>query len=353
MTKPINCRLKGVSPFNPVGNNLCVFHINTAIFVFFYGIIHPITYKLSAQISSIQHLVFSIQYERKCNMPEYAVALGTFDGLHLGHKAVLNSVLKKGVTPLVLTFNLPPKFNSKNNLLMTPEDKIKAISRLGIKTEIMDFEKVKDISADEFLTFIKKEFSPKIIATGYNFRFGKGALGTTEQIADFCKENSVEFICADAVLVENEPVSSTRIRNLISLGEIKSANKMLGNYFCFSGEISHGDERGRTMGFPTLNIPYPLELVTPKFGVYASMAEIDGKNYKAVTDIGVRPTFKTDYVISETHVMDFEGDLYGKTAKIHLVDFIRGETKFSGIDELKAAISADKKTAAEILKSVV
>ena len=107
------------------------------------------------------------------------------------------------------------------------------------------------------------------------------------------------------------------------------------------------------MGFPTLNIPYPKELVTPKFGVYASLAEIDGKIYKAVTDIGVRPTFKTDFVISETNIMNFSGDVYGKAAKISLVDFIRGEVKFGGIDELKAAISKDKTIAAEILKNIV
>ncbi len=283
-------------------------------------------------------------------MPEYSVALGTFDGLHLGHKAVLESVAKNGLSPIALTFDLPPKFRSEQNLLMTPENKINSLEALGIKVEVMDFEKVKNVSADEFLAFIKNKFSPKIIATGYDFRFGKGALGNTKQIADFCKINGIEYICANAVFSQNEPVSSTRIRELIKDGEIKSANKMLGYTFSFSGEITHGDARGRTMGFPTLNISYPKALVTPKFGVYASMAEIDGKIYKAVTDIGIRPTFKTDFVISETNIMDFEGDVYGKDAKIYLVDFIRGERKFSDINELKGAISLDKKTAAEILK---
>lgn len=286
-------------------------------------------------------------------MPRYSVALGTFDGLHLGHRAVLESILKDGFEPVALTFNLPPKFGSKQNLLMTPSDKIKALLKLGISAEVMDFEKVKDISPTDFLKFIKEKFSPEIIATGYNFRFGKSASGTTEDIQKFCKDNGIKYVCADAVRVDGEAVSSTKIRSLIGDGNLKYANQLLGERFCFSGEITHGDERGRTMGFPTLNISYPSELVTPKFGVYASLTEIDGKIYKSVTDIGVRPTFKTDYVISETNIMDFNGDLYGKTVKIHLVDFIRGEVKFGGIDQLKSAISTDKTTAFEILKNIV
>ena len=284
-------------------------------------------------------------------MPDFSVALGTFDGVHLGHRAVLESTLKKGLIPIALTFDLPPKFGSKQNLLMTPIDKIKALSTLGISAEVMDFEKIKDTPPNEFLTFVKEKFSPKIITTGYNFRFGKSALGTTNDIAEFCKINNIEYICANAVKVGGEAVSSTRIRKLIADGEVNLAGKMLGQHFFFSGEITHGDARGRTIGFPTLNIPYPTELVIPKFGVYASLTEVNGKIYKSVTDIGVRPTFKTDYIISETNIMGFEGDLYGKIAKIHLVDFIRGEVKFGGVEELKFAISKDKKTAAQILKN--
>jgi riboflavin kinase/FMN adenylyltransferase len=282
-------------------------------------------------------------------MPEYAVALGTFDGLHSGHKAVLQNILKNGYIPLALTFDLPPKTNKKTNLLMLPEDKISGLNKLGIKAEIMDFEKVKDISDVDFLSFIKNKFSPKIITTGYDFRFGKGATGDTSLLAEFCKTNNISYICTDAVTVDSIPVSSTRIRQLISSGEIKKANQMLGFSFSFSGEVNHGDERGRTIGFPTVNVAYPIELVTPKFGVYASLTEIDGKLYKSVTDIGVRPTFKTDYVISETNIMNFKGDLYEKTVRIHLVDFIREERKFSGINELKEAIFNDKKAAEEIL----
>ena len=285
-------------------------------------------------------------------MPQYSVALGTFDGIHLGHMAVLRGILNSGGTPLALTFSLPPKFSTGKNLLLTPNDKLNELKKLGISAEVMDFEKVKNLSPYEFLSFVYKEFSPKIIATGYNFRFGKGAEGTVNTIADFCKEHNIEYYMADAVLVNGEPVSSTKIRNLITDGDVNTANKMLGKFFSFSGEIQHGDERGRVMGFPTVNIPYPSELVTAKFGVYASFTEIDGKLYKSVTDIGVRPTFKTDYVISETNILDFDGDAYGKKATVYLAEFIRQEKRFSGLDELKAAIKNDKQTAIKILENI-
>lgn len=285
-------------------------------------------------------------------MPEYSVALGTFDGLHLGHMAVLRSILNSGTTPVALTFNFPPKFSSAQNLLITPSDKIKSLKALGISAEVLDFEKIKNLSPNEFLDYIYKEFSPKIITTGYNFRFGKGTVGTAETIAEFCKAKKITYLCADAVLVDGEVVSSSKIRGLISEGRVKSANAMLGNYFSFSGEVQHGDERGRVIGFPTLNIPYPAELVVPRFGVYASLTEIDGKIYKSVTDIGVRPTFKTDYVISETNIIDFDGDAYGRSATVHLVEFIRQEKRFDGLNELKEAIECDKNTALELLKNL-
>ncbi|MBQ7107896.1 MAG: riboflavin biosynthesis protein RibF [Clostridia bacterium] len=285
-------------------------------------------------------------------MSEYSVALGTFDGLHLGHMAVLGSILNGDTTPLALTFNFPPKFSVAENLLITPKNKISRLKALGISAEILDFQKIKNLSPNEFLSFIYTKYSPKIITTGYNFRFGRGAEGTAQTIAEFCSNNNIEYRCTDAVLVNGEVVSSSKIRTLIASGDLKSANQMLGARFSFSGEVLHGDRRGRVIGFPTLNIPYPVELVTPKFGVYASLTEIDGKIYKSVTDIGVRPTFKTDYVISETNILNFDGEAYGKRATVYLVEFIRQEKLFGGLDELKSAIEQDKKIVLKLLENV-
>lgn len=287
-------------------------------------------------------------------MPEYALALGTFDGLHSGHMAVLENIIKNGFTPIVLTFDIPPKSGKNPNLIMDVSEKIERLKELGIKSEIMRFNDVKDMPPEEFLSFIQEKYSPKIIATGYNFRFGRGAKGDTEMLRNFCKAKGIKYICTNAVLREGKPVSSTRIRNLISDGKVKKASEMLGRYFSFSGRVGHGDERGRTMGFPTINVPYPESLVIPKFGVYASVTETEynGEFFKSVTNIGIRPTFETDFVISETNIVDFDKDVYGKKVRIYLVDFIREEIRFNSLEGLKKAIASDKITANELLEDI-
>lgn len=284
-------------------------------------------------------------------MVDIAIALGTFDGIHLGHTAVLNQTV--GLKQIALTFNTPPKAGTGGNLLMTAEAKNSALRLMGIEPIVLDFQSIKDTAPLDFLNGIYEKYSPKVIASGFNFRFGKNAAGDSRLLADFCKEKSIEYRLANAVQYEGEAISSTRIRGLISNGDITTATKMLGRYFTFETAVVHGDERGRTIGFPTINQVYPTELVVPKFGVYASVATIDGKDYPAVTDIGVRPTFKTDYVISETNIIGYNSDAYEKTVRISLVDFIRPETRFSGIDELKTAIERDKKIAERILKDVL
>jgi len=287
-------------------------------------------------------------------MPEYALALGTFDGLHSGHMAVLQNIINSGFTPIALTFDIPPKSTENLSLIMTPKEKIERLQSLGIKPVVMNIDEVKEIPPEDFLSFIQKKYSPKIIATGYNFRFGKGAAGDTEMLGKFCKANGIKYVCTNAVLKDGKPVSSTRIRELISNGNVKEASEMLGGYFSFSGVVGHGDERGRTIGFPTVNITYPKSLVTPKFGVYASVTETEynGELFKSVTDIGIRPTFETDYVISETNIIDFNKDIYGKNVRVYLVDFIRSETKFGSLEGLKKAITADKETAIELLNDI-
>lgn len=282
-------------------------------------------------------------------MPKNMVALGTFDGLHLGHKTVLNQILGKSGFPIALTFNMPPKAGDIPNLLMTPDQKINALEEMGIKAVVLDFNKIKNFTPNEFLNEIIKNYNPSVIASGFNFRFGKNAAGDITTLQNFCKEKGVEFCLADAVCMEGAPVSSTRIRAAINDGKIRLANQMLGKNFCYTAPVLHGDERGRTMGFPTINQAYPNNLVVPKYGVYASLTTIDGKTYKSVTNIGIRPTFELNYTISETHIMDFSGSVYDKNAKVELVEFIRGEEKFNSVEMLKTAIEQDKQKATQIL----
>lgn len=271
-----------------------------------------------------------------------ALCLGSFDGLHKGHRAVLS--VPDDYYKVALTFKVPPKsvLNKENSLIMTPIDKCQSLKDFGIdKVEVLDFLKVKDMPYDEFLKFVKEKFKPSLISCGFNYRFGKGGLGNTDSLREFCKANNIVFNYVDAVNENDVTVSSTLIRNYLLGGEIEKANSLLLKPFSFTSLVIEGDKRGRTIGFPTVNQKYPNELVKLKFGVYKTKVLIDGKTYYGVTNIGKRPTFETDYVISETYIKNFSGDLYQKLITIIPQKFLREERKFSSLYELKEQIKSD------------
>lgn len=270
-----------------------------------------------------------------------AIALGTFDGLHRGHLSVLN--LPPEYNRIALTFEKPPVavMSGEPELLMTFNEKEKQLRELGISVEKLKFEEICNVSAEDFLDYLKEKFSPALIACGFNYRFGKGGKGDTALLASFCDENGIKLKITQPVMFDGEIVSSTRIRNLLKNGQIEAANRLLTRPFSFEAEIISGDKRGRTLGFPTINQRYPAELCSIKFGVYKTKVFVDGKEYDGLTNIGKRPTYPIDYVISETYIKNFYGDLYGKTAKITPVCFLRPEIKFSSLEELKKQINTD------------
>lgn len=270
-----------------------------------------------------------------------AVVLGTFDGLHKGHRAVIEAA--GGFYTVAVTFGIPPKayFGSELKLLMTPKDKAEGLKALGVN-EIysLDFGKVCDISARDFLLHITEKFSPSLIVCGFNYRFGKGAAGDTGTLSSFCKRRGIDLKVIDSVGGDN-PVSSSALRALIENGDTAAANEQIYGGFGFSSPVLHGDCRGRVLGFPTVNQEFPAELILPKFGVYASKVIIDGREYESITNLGVRPTYKTDFTGCETFIKDFTGDIYGKTVTLKLLRFIRPEKKFSSNRELESTVKAD------------
>lgn len=273
-----------------------------------------------------------------------AIALGTFDGVHKGHRAVLS--LPADTQKTAVVFAQPPKalLSGKPSSIMTAEEKCAALKKIGIdEVFTLDFNWIKDMPPADFLIFLKEKFAPDLISCGFNYHFGKNAAGNTDILRDFCRQNGIEFMCHDAVSVNGEPVSSTRIREHLKNGEIEAANALLTFPFSFTAEVISGDRRGRTIGFPTINQKYPSELIPLKFGVYRSKIIAYGSEYEGITNIGIRPTFKTDYIISETYIIGFSGNLYGKSVKIEPLKFVRGEIKFSSVDELKRQIAADIK----------
>lgn len=278
-------------------------------------------------------------------MTEYAIALGTFDGMHKGHISVIKAARESGYPCVAVTFSIPPKALLQANsprLLMTAEGKKRSLGELGVeKCDCLDFDAVRDMSPVEFLDFICKKHNAKMISCGFNYRFGKNAQGDTEFLKTYCKEKGIKLHVARPVKSGGVAVSSTVIREMIEMGEIEAANKLLYKPFGFSGAVIHGDSRGRTIGFPTINQLYPHELVLPKFGVYSADAYVNGKYYRAVTNVGMRPTFRVNAPLCESYLLCFDGDIYGQAVEIRFKRFLRGEEKFSNIDELKSAIRGD------------
>ncbi|MBP3706384.1 MAG: bifunctional riboflavin kinase/FAD synthetase [Clostridia bacterium] len=271
-----------------------------------------------------------------------AVILGSFDGVHLGHKAVIEAA--KGYNCIAVIFSLPPKIVSGDavGLLMSLEEKMQHLKNCGVnEIYVLEFKDIKDMSPQDFLSFLKVSFCPKRMVCGFNYRFGKGALGDINLIREFSKENDIEFLVVDCVEREGIPVSSSVIRSLIKQGDISLANRLLDHDFGFEAKVISGDKRGRTIGFPTINQRFPKELVKPRFGVYISEVFIDGKKYKAITNLGIRPTYKTDGIFCETHIPQFSAEIYGKQVRINLKRFLRDERKFDSLDRLKDAIYED------------
>lgn len=271
-----------------------------------------------------------------------AVALGTFDGIHSGHRAVLDSVTE--YRRIALTFKSPPKsvLKGEKQLLMTPEDKYQSLFDYGVDEVFMpEFSEMRELSPTNFLNFIKENYKPSAIACGFNYRFGHKASGDVELIKEFANENGIKFFCVPPVEKNGEVVSSSSIRALITEGKIDEANLEILGGFSFAAEVIHGDHRGRTIGFPTINQIYPVCLVKPRFGVYATEVEIDGHRFGAITNIGFRPTYKTPMVTAETYIPHFLGDLYGRRLRIKFKKFLREERMFGSLEELKDAINND------------
>ena len=273
-----------------------------------------------------------------------AIALGTFDGLHKGHRAVLGKT--QGFYTVAVTFDIPPKafFGGSRELLMTPRDKETGLKALGV-SEIftLDFNRIFDMPAESFFEMLKEKYNPALFACGFNYRFGAGAKGDTKLLSELCEKNGIEFVCVESV-GGNEPVSSSMLRGMVANGDVKGANEQIFGGFGFSSEVLHGDARGKTLGFPTINQQFPDVLVKPKFGVYKSRVIIDGKEYDSITNIGVRPTYKTDFIGCETYIKNFSADIYGKIVTLKFMKFIREEEKFSTAESLINAVKSDIKS---------
>lgn len=284
-----------------------------------------------------------------------AVALGCFDGLHLGHQKVITAARGPGLTPSVLTFADPlGELGGKSGgQLATKRQKLRLFESLGVEQVYsLRFSAIRNLSPEQFVdeVLIRVCHAEKICC-GFNFTFGYRGAGTAETLRALCALRGIDCEVAPAVELAGEPVSSTRIRALVEEGEIERANRLLGRPFGFDFEVVRGRQLGRTLGTPTINQVFTPEFVLPRFGVYASLVRLNDGDYYGVTNVGVKPTVGADAPLSETWIPEYRGeDLYGENIQVELIGFIRPEVKFSGVEELQENILRDGGTAERMMR---
>ena len=275
--------------------------------------------------------------------PARRVAIGTFDGLHVGHREVVRG------NDTVLTFDPHPLSvihpEATPKLVMPFAIKRDLIAGLGVdELVVIPFDR--EFASREAEDFVENvlvgQLGASHVSVGENFRFGRGARGTPELLSSY---REFETCVVPLVAVEGETVSSSHIRGLVAAGDVRGATKLLGGPFLLEGEVVHGDKLGRELGMPTANIVPDDRLVSPGHGVYAGWAD----GHPAAISVGVRPTFETGRgLLVEPYLIDFEGDLYGKTLRIAFVEKLRGEKRFDSVDALIEQMHGDVERTREI-----
>lgn len=281
-----------------------------------------------------------------------AVTIGNFDGIHLGHQELVKTVLEYSkiysLKSVVFSFEPHPVefFGKKGEFktMFSVEEKKFVIENLGVDILIQyPFNtEFADLSPEEFMDLLIEKTNCKVLVVGENYCFGKDRVGNIDTLKRLGKVKNIKVIGIPRVKIHNVRVSSTRIRGLINCGDMEDVTVLLNKPYFAMGEIVHGDERGRRMNFPTINLEPPLKKLLPPDGVYFSRVYIDGKLYDSMSNIGVNPTFNGDARKIETHIFDFDEDVYGKKAIVCFFKRIRSEKKFEGMNELIEQLNEDK-----------
>lgn len=288
-----------------------------------------------------------------------AVAMGIFDGVHLGHREVIsaavNAARKSDLLPCVFTFMTNTVSTKSSTPLLTEEEKADRIRELGAEHICSpDFSELKDLSPEKFVKeVLRDKLGCRIAVCGEDFRFGKGAKGNCEKLRELCNKHGIEVITLPILKRDGDAVSTTRIKRLLTDGDIDTANTLLGEPLSYTLPVEHGNALGRDFGFRTINQRLPEKLFLPRFGVYCSYIDIDGRRYKGITNIGVKPTIEDKISpCAETNIFDFDGDLYGETVTVTLLKFVRPERSFESIEALKAEVLANIEFAREYFETM-
>jgi riboflavin kinase/FMN adenylyltransferase len=289
-----------------------------------------------------------------------ALTIGVFDGVHLGHQLLINKVKEKAaegnLDSIVVTFLHHPRLilghQSQITFITSIEERVKLLKNLSVSHVVtLSFtHELARLSAHEYIRLMMQHLKMRELVVGPDFALGRGREGNIHSLRSLGEELGFGIEVVPPLLYQGEVISSTAIRGALARGEISKINKFLGRRFTLNGQVEHGDSRGKTLGYPTANLIPEEEQALPADGVYVAYAIIDNHRYKAVLNIGVRPTFRGEHRIIEVHIMDFSSNIYGQDLTIELVDRLRDEMKFPGPEELKAQLSKDVELAKLLLE---
>lgn len=285
-----------------------------------------------------------------------SVALGFFDGFHRGHQAILAATSEK-FRPVTFTFrNHPASVISSGRmpgLLTVAAERQALLLAAGSEVVWCDFDRpFSQLTPEEFFdNILLGKLGAGRVVSGSNYRFGHKASGDVALLRAMAAPHGIEVVTVPGVEDGGELISSTRIRNCLSQGQPEDAARMLGRPFSLSARVVRGDQRGRTIGFPTANLQLPAGKIVPAYGVYACWVQRQGERLPAVANLGIRPTVSNNQVepLLEAHLLDFQGDLYGEPLVVELGHFLRPEQRFSGLDALQAQLQQDVAHARERL----
>lgn len=289
-----------------------------------------------------------------------SATIGNFDGVHLGHKRILDAVKetaeKKGLGSCVITFHPHPQKVLQNidiPLLMPIRERLRLLEKEGIDT-VACYTFTKDISKITAKDFISEILVGRLkvrhLVIGPDFSFGRKREGNAELLRAMGMAYDFETTVIGPVFIDDEVVSSTAIRDFLKAGDTKKAARFLGYFYYIEGRVTEGEKRGRQIGYPTANLDTDWDII-PKTGVYATRAYIDGDKLDSITNIGYRPTFGSSKLLIETHIFDFNSDIYGKRLRLEFVERIRDEKRFESVDALVAEIGIDVEKVKDILKN--
>lgn len=277
------------------------------------------------------------------------LALGFFDSIHIGHCEIIKrcqSLAKSlSATDCVFTFknDISSVVSKSKGLVFTYEERLKKLEKLQVKSIIStsftnEFSKIESL---DFLKTITDNFNVLAVVCGEDYTFGKGGKGRVNDLKDFCSKRGIKFEIVKQIEIKGQKISTSLIKEELSLGRIESANELLGSPYFITGEVIKDRQVGRCLGFPTANIPLNAQKLPLKLGVYHTLVELDGVKYDCITNFGARPTFGLNDVLTETYIDGFNGDLYGKSITVNFKRFLRDLIKFNSAEELKAQLKKD------------